>query len=242
MAKTSKRSFIRIDDHIWTHDEFRALSPTAGLAFIFMIAWSNAAKLDGIVTPLGASFTAAGPAEIQELLKAGFIEHHERGWRIVKFGEWQLTNSEWDAVSATAATNGQKGGIAKKTNQDLAAGSSAPPIPGDPREEWMAAAFERWPAPGKGFSFESPLNIRPAFMASVQTEKDWEEFQAALESKLHRYETNPEPRDKKRRFLGSFKNFCFNWRDEMVIVAVEKRPPPPPPPKATAPKYQEPEV
>lgn len=225
MAKNPKRTFIRIDDHIWTHDEVRALSDSSALAFIYMIAWSNANKLDGIVTHLGANFTDAGPEEIQELLTAGFIEPHERGWQIVKFAEWQMTNNEWSAVSAVAASNGSKGGIAKQVNQERAAGAAMEAIPGDPREGWMMDALGAWPPPGSGFKVEAPKFVRPAFMASVTSEEDWEGFQAALNARIARYEADPAPRHSKRKFLGSFRGFCEKWRDEPIPKPRAPQPP-----------------
>jgi hypothetical protein len=216
-----KRNVILLDALIWTHDGIRNLPPKAALAYIFMIAWSKASNKQGVVTKTGAEFCRAGEDEIQALLTAKpepFLVPHEEGWLIPKFSEWQVQEQ------ATAPTEflkamGSKGGETKRDNaerrqQEVETGVAEPIAT---REQWLAVAMGEWPGPSNGFSPEHPKNVKIPFLDNVKTSADWAQFQLALDAVIERYKRDPRPREQKRQYLGSLKNFCLKWRDEIPL-------------------------
>lgn len=226
-----KRDVILIDDHIWTHEGMRSLSDSAALAYIYLIAWSKAMKRQGVVTPIGAKFCDAGPAELEELLNARpepFLDLHPEGWRILKWDEWQVA-SDTALQTEQARVLGARGGEAKRDNaaarQEEVEAGLAEPV--EAREAWLASVFPEWPGPSNGFAPENPRNVRPSFLDNVKTAADWEKFRLALDARLSSYKADPRQKTEKRQFLGSFKNFCLKWRDWVPLAA-----PPPAEPEA----------
>jgi hypothetical protein len=191
-----------------------------------MIAWSKSVGRDGVVTKFGASICGVSEGDVTELLNSSppFLVPHEEGWSVVKWNEWQTTRSEQQAVFEVARANGARGAEVRKATLELRAHqvSTGQAEESHVREVWLTNSLAEWPAPGRGFHAETKGSTRGPFFEAVKTVQDWEDFQKALSARLRRYRHDPEHRDMKRKYLGSFKNFCTKWRDEMVVSEVEE--------------------
>lgn len=233
MAKAS--NCIAINQMIWSDGEIRALSASAALRFIFLIAWSKAAQKDGRFTRYAVEICGGTQDDLDELLKATLVEPlpaPSQEYSIRTFGEWQK-------LSAEVVENASKAGKASAEKR------WRPPAPtvvdgSFDIDQAAAASWALWPDAAEPKFREKRTEGIEAFKANITTAEDYLAFQAALLHRLQAYRS--EQSHDRRRFLGAFKNFCTKWLDWVPKNYGVTAPPPPPAPAAEAVESEAPPV
>lgn len=104
-------AWVKLDDKLWSHPKFGALSGDAVRLWMFALCWCNQHETDGGIPRVTVRVLGGAPDAAAELCDAGLWHETDNGWQIHNYLDHQPSREELVRKRKAKAEAGRSGGL-----------------------------------------------------------------------------------------------------------------------------------